>query len=391
MFSRLFNFKASAISPIGLDISDLCLKIVQLEQVRSRIRIRAIEEIQLPEGLIKDGIILDRPRVVEKIKKITSNPNLNYNGAQNVIACLPESKTFIKLIKIQKAQEDARKTIEKEIEKYVPVAISDLYYDWQIIDSNQNNYHVLIGAAPRKIVDQYIDMLYAADLCISALEIEPVAICRGLLPAENPDFKGEKKNNYAILDLGSVHSSLTVYSHNTILFSLRLSFAGQAITAKIARKLKISIDQAESAKIICGLKGEFAGGEIKNILEEEMKALAKQLKKVISFYEESFGYRGPIAKIILCGGGAYIKNLDKLIQKFINIPTEQGSILTNLGLIEDQLIKIPTEKYSLDPGILKASPSKAKKKPVKILSYTQNTALEFNTAMGLALRGLFVN
>jgi len=59
--------------------------------------------------------------------------------------------------------------------------------------------------------------------------------------------------------------------------------------------------------------------------------MADELKikctEAIAFFNHHFSAWGPIDKIILCGGGANIKNLEKLIKKETGINTLRAMFL----------------------------------------------------------------
>ena len=87
--------------PFGLDISDLSLKLVQLNKSRNKISIQALGKTDLPEGLIVDGEIKNQEEVVKMIRKLISKPKYGRVSSDSVVVCLPETKTFVKLIETQ--------------------------------------------------------------------------------------------------------------------------------------------------------------------------------------------------------------------------------------------------------------------------------------------------
>ena len=161
----------SSTYPLGLDISDLSIKLVQLNKVRDKIIIQAMGKYNLAKGIIENGEIKKRAELVKAVKKIMSSPLYGKVSSEEVIACLPEAKSFIKLIEIQKSPNSLADIVGSEIEKHVPVLLNEIYYDWQIIEEQADKYLVLIGAAPKDIVNQYTQMLYEAKLSHLALEI----------------------------------------------------------------------------------------------------------------------------------------------------------------------------------------------------------------------------
>ena len=64
----------NSIYPIGLDISDLSLKLVQLNKSHNKIKIQAISKTNLPSGIIENGIIKNQLKLIEAIKKIIAKP-----------------------------------------------------------------------------------------------------------------------------------------------------------------------------------------------------------------------------------------------------------------------------------------------------------------------------
>ena len=380
--------------PVGLDISDLSIKLVQLNKIRGKIKIQALGKLTLPPGVITNGVINDRAELIKAIKKIIAAPGYGKVSSEEAAVCLPESKTFIKRIEVAKSPNSLADVIGAEIEKHVPMSKSEIYYDWQVTAELADKYQVLIGAAPKEIVDQYAQLLDDAKLSVAAMEIEPTAICRCLLKEEAPEAKPAAAPlkpgrtaplNYGIIDIGANHTCLIFYSDNTIVFSVSMPISGEEITAKISRTLDLTPEQAEKAKIICGLDETKANGVIKKILEETIKNLISKIKEALDFYENYYG--GKLNKILLCGGGGNITELGKIIAQEFSIKVETADALTNLDETGEKFNPIFMEKHSFDAKLLKNDSSREGNN----LSIQQNSGSTFTTAIGLALRGIFID
>jgi type IV pilus assembly protein PilM len=303
------------------------------------------------------------------------------------VACLPESKTFIKLIEVQKSPNALTDIIGNDIEKHVPLAINEIYYDWQVIEELADKYFVLIGAAPQNIVNQYTALLDDAKLSPIALEIEPIAIARCLLKEEGPDSKLATGINYGLVDIGAAHTCMTFYSKNTILFTVSMPISGEEITTKIAEALNLTREQAEKAKIICGLDEIRANGVIKKILADMIEKVVIKVREAIQYYENYFGQYGPLNQILFCGGGANIANLAKIINRQLSIEVKIADALNKINGDKDKFNKIFLEKHHLDSMAAKLNLSGKEKK----LSIEQNSSATYATAIGLALRGIFID
>jgi Tfp pilus assembly PilM family ATPase len=62
-------FSANSTYPLGLDISDLSLKLVQLNKVGNRIKIQALSRLNLPKDTITKGEIKNQAELIKAIKK----------------------------------------------------------------------------------------------------------------------------------------------------------------------------------------------------------------------------------------------------------------------------------------------------------------------------------
>ena len=260
------NFFNNSTYPIGLDISDLSIKLVQLKKNKGKIKIQALGKISINEGIINNGEIINNDKAVEVIKKLINNLKFGKVTSDEAVVSLPETKTFIKLIKINKTANQISEIINHEIEKNIPMSIDEIYYDWQVIEEHQDHQLILISAAPRNMVDQYMSLLKDAGLSVVAMETEPISLCRSLLNEELPDFEGKK--NYGIIDIGARRTSMTIYSKNTIAFTMSVPISGEKITNTIMNALEIKKSYAEKAKIFCGLDKGKAQGIVKGILDE---------------------------------------------------------------------------------------------------------------------------
>jgi len=377
--------------PIGLDISDLSIKLIQFKKNGEKTKVQAIGKISLPQGVLENGEIRDRETLTRSLKKILNHPLYGKVSGNEVVACLPETKTFLKIIEIDKNSADINKAIAGELEKHIPLPAEKIYYDFQAIRESSRSQILLLGASPRNIVNQYIDLFKENRLTPICLETEPLSVCRALLPEEHIKYKEENKKNYAIIDIGATNASMTVYAKNTILFSVSMPISGEDLTDKIAESLDIEPERAEKAKIIYSLQEGEEQPAIQKIMSEMVDQLIKKSQEAINFFHHHFSTWGPIDKIILCGGGANIKDIEKTIQKEIGIDAVRGDALINLGGKKDDFLKPFQETLSLyvDFSAEEKRRGRLKKREDKALKITQDTSLSYTTAIGLALRGVF--
>lgn len=338
----------------SLDIGQCALRLIQLRKSGKKIEIISYNEINIPEGEISDGEIRNPQKMAKLIDELIKKTRGKKISTRYVTSILPEPKTFIKLIEIfPKSEEDIEKLVEEKIKSSIPLSLEDIYFDWQIITQfkEDKNMKILVGAAPKYIVNSYIKTFEIANLNLLALEIEAATIIRSLLK-ERVEVTGAK----IFIDIGAVRTGLILYDENTIQFTVSLPISGIKITQEISEILKISQEEAEKAKIVCGLDEKRCGGALKKILFSTINNLIEEINKAIDFYHNHFNNQNKISEIILGGGGANFINIDKVFSEKLNIPIT---------------IANPFSKVSLSKKISPLSPSKA---------------LSYLSAIGLALR-----
>lgn len=351
------EFISLKLKGFGLDISDLSLKILSFKE-KSKLFSKEKETIlesfldfKIEKGIIEKGEIKKEKILSELIKKALSEVKGRKLKTKYVIASLPEEKSFIRIIQLPKMKEqEAKKAAFFEVENYIPLSLEEVYVDSQIIpplSDSLDHIDVLIAVVPKKIVDSYIKVIKNANLIPLALEIESFAIVRALIKneiSERPVF---------IIDFGETRTSFIIFSGRSLKFTTTIPFSSKSLTEIISCKLKISFEKAERIKREYGilpierihfkktektlLEKEIIKDEgIFKVLQPALDVLVKEIKKYLEFYSSHrehehlpFGKK-EIKEIILVGGGANLKGLDKYLSEKLNLRVKKGNPWINL-------------------------------------------------------------
>jgi type IV pilus assembly protein PilM len=352
---------------LGLDIADTGLRAAKSRLQRDNIKLQALSQLSLENDIIQNEEIKKPAELIKKITELLSKPKFGSFNTNEVVAKLPASMTYIKYITAEDSPNNLSNIISNEIEKHIPLTKKDMYYDYQLIKKQNNLNFVLVGAAPRTVVDQYVAILKAAKLEISALEINSVCDCRALILNEKK--QSDKPKIYALIDVGGRSSSLTIYAENTIILSISMPISSQEATKQIAKTLEIKYEQAEKAKIFCGLDKTQANGIVFDILSKMVGNLISKINSAFEYLSTHYPEYSQIDEIFLYGDGANIKNLENLISKKLNIPTRVASPLVHFKEEEEKIISTITKQKN-NNGI--------------------NPLPGFASAIGLSLRDLFI-
>ena len=341
-------FSNKKISYFGLDISDLSFKLAGIINKKNNLELINYNKANVPPGYFENGKVIKIQESAHLIKELINSAYGPKIKTKFTHVCLPEKHTFIKIIHLPPMSEaEIPSAIDWAAEHHLPFSLDEIYFDYQLLENKKGNHEIpiIIGAAPKDIVDDYTKMIKLAGLNPLSLEIEALAIARVImLPEKNV------KQAQAIVDLGANRSSLIICDQNAVLFSLSLPISGNKITQVISQTLKISPRQAETAKIICGLDEKKCKGGIKIILEKELDNLAKEIISGLNYYRENVTQSTTIEKLILTGGGANMIQLNKILTEKVGLPTEVASLATNIK-INHKLNLAPNELLSFATAI----------------------------------------
>lgn len=319
----------------GLDIGDRAIKIAQLKRSpiglrRWRFRPVHFSKLALPAGWIVDGELQKPEEIVRTLKEHIQKQKDGLAFSPWVVACLPETKTFIQLIKVENRHGIINEDVIREIlPSFLPYNLDDVYLDWQVLpqdSASPNLTPVLIAAAPKRIADSYNYLLNIAGLTPLAFEVEAAAIARAVINRRK-DLSREARG---ILDLGATRSSFIIFDHGVIQFSLSLPFAGQEVTEKIRQALNVEWAEAEKLKTECGLDEKKCRRKLKEILQTNLDDLTDKIFQAIQFHKLHFPDRHPLTGIRLCGGGANLPALENYLSAKLKLKVRRANPWVNL-------------------------------------------------------------
>ena len=337
----------------GLDIGDKSIKIAELKFIKNLrgkeyLVLTSFNETPIPEGMIVNGEIKNAPEVIKTIKTCVKNVRGRYLSTRSVIASLPESQSYLKIVTIPKNKRESvnHDFVESILSQHFPIETNRLYFDWQFIDSDK----IMIGAAPKNIVDSFMSVIEQADLIPLSMEIESIAISRALLNGGDASDKKYK----IIMDLGATRSSIIATYQNNPVLTLNIPLSGDGMTQEIAKSEKISFEKAEELKLLCGFDVQKCPVKIKKILSSIISSSVKKIETGIHYINRLL--RIKMDKIYICGGVSGMAKLTISLSDKLKVKVRHADPLGNI--VVDKKIAASNEEL-----------------------------LKYTTAIGLAIRG----
>ncbi|HYE22508.1 MAG TPA: type IV pilus assembly protein PilM [Verrucomicrobiae bacterium] len=345
----------------GLDISDLSIKVMQLNPVRRQgLFPIAYSNVGIPQSIITNHMIAKPEKLADSVNRavaLAKNVDTKF-----VVANVPEAKSFVRILKIPKMHEsEIEGAIPWELEQDIPVPIDQVYLDWQVISQDAENTHVLVTAAPKDYIDSLVDSLKLAGLKPVALELESQATARALVG------KDDAQEAILILDMSMMQTSFIIANAGILEYTSSIPIAGSAFTESIARTLGIPASEAEKIKRESGLLTDSKRGNIRQAMLPILDNVVDEIKNVVRFYEEHTLFGKQISGVYLTGGAAKLSGLVDYITARLNLGS--GKPLGRIAL-GNPWVNVCSEELQ------------------KSLPINKEAALDFTTAIGLAMRGV---
>lgn len=352
---KIFSFSYGA---FGLDLSDLSVKVVQMKDSGGGEEVSSFGSADISQGSIVDGEIIRQDNVIMAIKKVIKSSGPKRIKTKKVICSLPETKAFLRIISLpEMKKEEIEEAIKWEIEANIPMSVDQVYYDWQVLEKrmsiDKGKMDVLVVAFSKKVINQFLETLELSGLEVVGMEIESIAQARSLLQ------ENDEKTSL-VVDLGDRRTSLLVIIANVPCFTSSVPISGSGMTDAIAKMLGINFDEAEKTKLAYGIGSVSQQDIIFRSVKPILDGLAVEIERAVDFYLSSLNYSSSVDRIIICGGGSNMQGIIPYLSKKLNREVEMGNPWVNL----------------LTPG--------------KIPIIDKNKSVQYSTAIGLALKGLYL-
>lgn len=310
---------------VGIDIGSGSLKVVQLQKKGSLTKLVGYGQMEIPENYIIEGIVAESEKLTELTKKFFDTGVWGKITAKRVCTSLPESKIFSRTITLPHMNDKAlAEAVQWEASQTIPMAMTDLYLDWQVIGpsvEDPKSDEIIYAAAPKAIVNSYIQFFDQMGLEIEGIETSLTAIIRSAVPKKN------SKEAVLIIDIGAKTTNLAVFDHVIRLTGSTL-IGGDHITYRIAEALKVDEKEAEKIK-----KQKSADkSKVRQAVDVEVTEITKEATKMINFFQEKNKKANPVTKVILCGGSASLDTLSDIFKEKLGIPTEVGNPWANISI-----------------------------------------------------------
>lgn len=359
---------------LGIDLGSKFIKVAEVSARGGELELLSAGILPTPVGLLSGDAIVDPQGAAEVIRALLQQIGVHTNKV--VMTVKGQTSVVVRIIEVPKMrEEELSDAMRWEIERHVPFASTGAvamdYAPLQPLDTipEEGTGEVLLAVAEEGLIKAVVDSLELAGLEPVAIDIEPLALGRCLV-SKDPQLK---VTTVSILQMGARSSELTIINYDNPRLTRTLNIGGNNLTSAIGNALGISDEEAEKIKkryasIIVEKLGiatfpsppieeeapffpftpayelppeevpseepsppkiekELPAEEMK-IREEVFEAMLPVLGDMVNELRRSFEYvrtraeEMQIERMIVSGGGALIRDIDKFFSRELGIPVE---------------------------------------------------------------------
>ncbi|WP_162551158.1 pilus assembly protein PilM [Paenibacillus tepidiphilus] len=173
-------------SAAGLAIEQTGIRYISLKNKKSW-EVRKKRYLPLSPGMIVENQVADSAALLERVKQWVKEEKLR---GSRVALSIPPSQIIIRKMSIPSTNpKQVEQLVKLEVETGLHLPFESPVYDYVTIDVDEETSHLLVFAAPRKPIQDYIDILEGAGLRVNSVEIAATALARSLALGQKAQFE----------------------------------------------------------------------------------------------------------------------------------------------------------------------------------------------------------
>lgn len=334
----------------GLDIGNHSVKLAQAQvKGEGSAKLTAVGQLETASSLLAATEESAKKALADKIKQAHDTAGIS---TKLVVCGLPESSIFSRLILLPDLPEDQlEQSLYYEAKQYLPIPPSEVQLDHIPITKKtiegKDLIQALLVAAPKTVVNSYVDIIQRAGMELIALETETMATARTIT------FKNSVEGSILTIDFGAKGTDMSVVKDKTPIFSQSLGTGSDALTKALVADFGLDYAQAEQYKRTYGLLADQAEGKIAKALYPVMQIIINEINKTLNYFRAHLQESTP-KKIYIVGDGAKLPGLAAYLNQNLGIETVVSDPVSELNLssrVKNDITQISTVGFTVAVGL----------------------------------------
>lgn len=275
MLSFVQNWFAPATSPIGVDFGSDCLRLAQVELIGDEHHLTAAASADVPPHVRNDPTAR-MEFFIEAVRDLLAEGNFR---GRKVILNLPASMIHIQHMRLPKMDDEAlKKALCWESRGKLPFdpahAVLRHQIAGEIYHDSEPKYEVILMAARRDLVEQYLAAANKARLQVAGMNVEPKAVldCFSHIFHRASDLEAPT----CYIDIGCTASRAVIAREGRIKFARVIPIGGEHFNRAVASAMRIPLDDARLMRVRLAAEPDELGMKPQVAAAPAAQAVAEQ-------------------------------------------------------------------------------------------------------------------
>ncbi len=295
---------------VGLDIGSSSVKAVEIA-LKGRdkgFELRSLGIAPLPSEAIVQGAFLNSSAIVDAIGEAIDAGRIR---TKEVAVAVSGHSVIVKKVSLPAmTREELEDQIQWEAEQYIPFDVNEVHLDFQILDTSEGEgqMDVLLVAAKRDLVDDYVQVIQESGLVPAAVDVAAFAVEN----AFEMNYEMLPDEVVALVNIGAQVVNINVIQNGIPAFTRDITTGGNQYTEEIQKSMSISFEEAERIKLGGNAKDqnqEVVPQEVEHAIRSVTDTVIGEIARSLDFFTATTA-ESRINKVLLAGGGACIPGLD---------------------------------------------------------------------------------
>lgn len=340
----LFGKEGGPKNYLGVDIGGSSVKLVELANNRGRAQLVTYGYLERSLDGKGKRLLEDTNYLAKAIKKVVKEANIKTKDA---VTAIPAASVFSTILNIPEITErdlanekKVTAVVQQEAKKVLPMPVEEMVLDWKVInykagaeakpDAKLKNVQVLLTAAPKTLVQQYIEIFKKADLNLVSLETESFGLARALV--------GKDKSTVVVIDIGASDTDIIIVDNMVPYMDRSVKVGGYQLTEAVNKAMDLTMAQAEQFKRdLAKYSGTLPEGKyLPPALEAVLQPIVNEVQYLFDFFKKQAGNENKkIDRIVLAGGNAMMFNLPNYFSEIFDQRVFLGNPFARVIYSED--------------------------------------------------------
>ncbi|MCX6128311.1 MAG: type IV pilus assembly protein PilM [Proteobacteria bacterium] len=306
---------------LSIDIGSSSIKAIEISGGEHK-KLHSLGIELLPRGAIEAGIIRDAEVVKSALKKLIDRLKLLRKNRRVAISVSGVS-TLIKRVSVALSEDmETDDALYEEAKQHFHSSLDEMYFRHQEIESafvEPGHRSFILVAAKIETIEQYVDLTRRSGLRVGITDCDVFCLSNMF------DY------NYPVADalsmavnIGASATQVIFLYNGEFLYSREFFVGGNDISERIAERLQVDFDNAESLKISASMGDQTIADRVRSSVQELNEQIAAEINTTLSYFqsEEMSGRFEKVDHIFLVGGAASTLDLGSTISAILKAPVQ---------------------------------------------------------------------